>query len=59
MWKDTISTVEDIIGTVEDTISTVEDIQHCEEVPSVQWRMFSTVEGDHQHCGGYCGGHYQ
>ncbi len=35
-----------------DTISTVEDVQYCEGIPSVLWRIFNTVEGNHNYCGG-------
>ncbi len=64
---DIISFFNDIISIVEgyhkycrlDTISTLEDVQFCGGIssvlwgrPSILWRIFSTIEGDHQYCGG-------
>ena len=41
--ENTIISVEDTIGSVDDKFSSVRDIQYRERIPSVMWRIFSTM----------------
>ncbi len=60
LWRDTVSTVDEYHSTVKDvqydggkpSVRQEDTISAVEERHSVLWRMFSTVEGYSQYCGG-------